>query len=221
MENKLTEVKLSELVLDWTMYPRTQVSEEHVTRICEAIKSGVEISPILADSASLRVVDGFHRYYAYRKLGVDKVSVLLKDYLDEAALYEDAGRLNASHGRPFSTQDCRRFVLRAEELGLSREKIAEVLHVTREKIDEWAVQRASYAGREVPVKRGLIKPLAGRELTKKQVELNKRWGGMNAAFYANQLIAYLEADVPVPDELAEKLDVLTNLWLTKRGAGAA
>lgn len=214
---KPKEVDLSKLVLDYQIYPRTQVSDEHVVRLMEAMMAGASIPPIVADAKSMRVVDGFHRYEAARRLGLDKIQVELKVYPNEASIYADAGKRNANHGRPFTPQDCRRFILRAEELGLSREMIAEILQVTRERVEKWAIQRAEYAGRPVPIKRGL-EVLAGKKLTPKQKKLNENWGGMNALFYANQLILYLESGIEITERLAEALDRLVELWNEVRAA---
>jgi len=211
----IKKVKLERLVLDYDFYPRTQVSDEHVANMREAILAGKEFPPIVVDAKSFRVVDGFHRYFAFKRLKLTEVSADVRNYRDEASMLEDAVRLNSDHGRPFHTQDRRRIILRAEELGLSRDWVAEVLGITRERVDRLAVQRAYFAGEAVPLKRGLTS-MAGQELTEKQRRANERWGGMNAAFYAKQLIIYLDSEFPVSGELAELLDLLAGIWSERR-----
>jgi len=207
----LKKVKLERLVLDYNFYPRTQVSDEHVSNMREAILAGRELPPILVDAKSFRIVDGFHRYFAYKRLQFDEVIADVRNYKNEAAMLEDAVRLNSDHGRPFHTQDRRRIILRAEELGLSRDWVAGVLGITRERVDQLAIQRAYCAGEVVPLKRGLVS-MAGQEITEKQRRANEKWGGMNATFYAKQLIIYLDSEFPISQELAELLDKLTAIW---------
>lgn len=214
-EKMVKTVKLESLVLDYNFYPRTQVSDEHTGYVKEAILAGRKLPPIVADKNSLRIIDGFHRYQAYKRLGIEEVEVDLRGYKSEAEMLEDAVRLNANHGRPFATQDRRRVILRAEELGLSRDKVAEILNITREKVEKLAVQRAFHQGEAVPLKRGLL-AAAGQQITEKQRKANEKWGGMSATFYARQLLIYLESDFMVTQELAEIMDALTNLWQEKR-----
>lgn len=211
----LKKVKLERLVLDYNFYPRTQVSDEHVSNIREAILAGRELPPILVDAKSFRIVDGFHRYFAYKQLQFDEVMANVRNYKYEEYMLEDAVRLNSDYGRPFHTQDRRWIILRAEELGLSRAWVAEVLGITRERVDQLTTQRAYCADEIVPLKCGLVN-MAGHEITEKQRRANEKWGGMNAAFYAKQLIIYLDSEFPVSQELAGLLDALTAIWNERR-----
>ena len=168
---------------------------------------------MIIDKESMKLIDGFHRHEAYRELKIETVEVEKRFYKNDQEMIQDAGLLNANHGRPFSSQDCRRFILLASSVGLTKERIAGILNVTKDKIDEWSIQRAVYKNEEIPIKRGLSR-LIGQKLTKIQKKLNKEWGGMNATFYVNQLILYIEADAVRQNDLnfIDRMEILIKLW---------
>lgn len=209
----IKEFSVGNILLDWTLYPRTEVSDETVLRLKEAILSGAKIPPIIIDKKTKKLVDGFHRHKAYQELKLNKILVEEKEYRNEKEIIEDMGQMNSSHGRPFSSQDCRRFIILASSVGLTKEKIAGILNVTREKLETWTLQRAVYGAEEIPLKRGLSH-LVGRKLTNGQNRLNKEWGGMNATFYVNQLILYIQAEAVEADNFnfIERMDLLAKIW---------
>lgn len=212
-DDPISMVPIEEIIRDWNFYPRTEVSQETVSRLKEAISSETIIPPLVVDGKTMRLIDGFHRYEAYQGLKAETVPVEKRYYRSEKQMFEDAGKLNASHGRPFSSQDCRRFILLASNVGLSKEKIAEVLHVTKDRIESWTLQKASYKNEPVPIKRGLSS-LVGKKLTASQKKLNEEWGGMNATFYVNQLLLFIQAGVLTDDDInfIERMDLLVTEW---------
>jgi hypothetical protein len=64
-------LNLSDIRVDGDTQPRTAVSEAVVAEYAEDMKTGAEFPPIrvVTDGAAHWLVDGFHRYYAHRKLG--------------------------------------------------------------------------------------------------------------------------------------------------------
>lgn len=193
-------VPLPDLVLDWSIYPRHDVDGQQVGYMVEALRSGHELPPIVADKASKRIVDGFHRYRAYSEtLGRDaEVAVILKPYASDAEMFEDAMRYNASHGKNLTTFDRTRCLMIAERLKITRERIMGILHW--EPATEERIRRTRYSGplngprSRVPLKR-TIEHKAGEKLTERQVKANSKLSGMRQAFYPNQLIELLEADL--------------------------
>src|SRR5271155_2464210 len=61
-------IALSELVLDFDIYPRVDVDTTNVSRIQDAITAKVAMPPLVIDKTSKRIIDGFHRYKAYRHI---------------------------------------------------------------------------------------------------------------------------------------------------------
>ena len=58
----MREIAIAEVVLDFDLYPRSQIDSQHVSSMCEAERAGAEFPPIVIDKKSKRVIDGFHRY---------------------------------------------------------------------------------------------------------------------------------------------------------------
>lgn len=214
------KMKVSELVFDYDLYPRGQVSSTDVSMMIEARKSGKNFPPILVDRRSKRIIDGFHRAKMEMRLhGADAtITVQLKQYPNEAAMYRDAMRLNAEHGRKLSTWDRLHALGRATELGIDIDEVADDLNMTVEALGKLRTERigelrtAGAKPEDVPLKRTL-RHLGGKELTARQVAANRRLSGMNQAFYANQLIELIECGGlnTADDSLMERLSILRRL----------
>jgi len=192
---KTTETVLAaELVLDMGLYPRHKTDGDNVNRLREAILAGVSLPAVIADKATKRVVDGFHRTTAYLKLYGDEATIEVewREYASEAEMVLDAIVLNAGHGLKLSAYDQTRCVVMAEEFGLTTEQIAGALSITQERVESIRVTKtATASGQIVPVKRQ-VKHLAGRKLTKKQQEGHKKAGGMRPLFYVNQILNMID-----------------------------
>ena len=190
----MRKLKAASLVLDFALYPRMEVESQHVTYIAQAIKAGANMPPVVICKKTKRVVDGFHRIRATLRVGGKDASidVLEKEYRSDRALFLDAMRYNATHGRTLSTYDRTHCVLTAKELGIEVEEVAGVLHVEPAKLENLRVARSATADDlHVPIKQ-TIKHMAGRKLSKKQYEANRKLGGMNQRFYVNQIIMLIE-----------------------------
>ena len=211
----MQEMKLSELVLDFDLYPRPAIDSEHVKGMVDAEKAGAKFPPILADKKSKRITDGFHRYRKQQRVhGKDAtIMVVLKSYKTEADMIEDAIALNAQHGKKLSPYDHARCILIAKRVKLSDTRLAGALQVPVKKLGELRVRKiASTNGNQLAVKQ-TISHMAGKKLTRKQAEANGKLGGMKPLYYVNQLITLIEADlIDMNDEkLGEELKRLSKL----------
>ena len=214
----MKQIKIAELVLDFSLYPRTQIDSSHVRYMIIANKGGAKFPPIVIDKHSKRVIDGFHRVTMYKRIDKDAmVDVIEKAYASEKEMFADSVRWNSNHGRNLSPYDRTHCILRAEEIGLTVEEIASSLSMTVEAIGEMRAEKVGklrVAGKstEIPLKR-TISHMSGKSLTTRQYEANDRLGGMNQMFYVNQLVELLEADLIDWDneEMADKLRHLGDL----------
>lgn len=193
-------IKLAELVLDYSIYPRTQTDNNHVRYLMIAVQGGATLPPIIIDKKSKRVIDGFHRVTGWRR--IDKhgeIEVIEKTYKNDSEMFAEAMRLNAQHGRNLAPYDRMHCIIRAEEMGMTYEQIAKELCLTVEAIGEMRAgrcgeMRVGNKMKSFPIKR-TIQHMAGKKLTKAQFEANDKLGGMNQLFYVNQLIELIEADL--------------------------
>jgi hypothetical protein len=199
----MTTRKVGELVLDFDVYPRMSVDSQHIGYMHVALDAGVKLPPVVVCAKTLRVADGFHRCRLY--LGVygpeHPVDVIERKYPNDAALFADAMRMNANHGRTLSSHDRVHCALLAEKLALTLDITASALGMTVEKLTTLRADRTAtltIAGKArgpmIPLKQ-TIRHMAGQTLTHEQAKANERLSGMNQLFYVNQLTMLLKADL--------------------------
>jgi hypothetical protein len=207
------------LVLDYSLLVR-DVDGVTVHRLVEALSAGEKLPPVEIDEHSRRVVDGFHRVTAWRRLyqPTEPVPCIPRSFASDSEMFLAAAAANARHGRPLSSWDCANILRRADELGISRERIAEALAVRAVTLDKIAERRFAYGeSGETIVLKNTIRHMAGGHVTCRQVAANERLSGLRQTYFVNQVIWLLENDLidPADRSLAEKLDILADL-LAKR-----
>jgi hypothetical protein len=220
----MRNMKAIELILDFGLYPRNDLDPVNIRGLVEALESEIEIPPIVIDRKSKRVVDGFHRVRAYLQFGGDEVEipVVEKNYKDDAAMFLDAMRYNASHGAKLDTADRVHCTIIAERLHIPAESVAGALHISVDKVGELSGRIATCGGQPIALTRTLSH-MAGKRLTKAQREANERSSGMNPQFYVNQVIDLLENDLldRSNPKLMDRLAVLGKLLRKVLAAAAA
>lgn len=190
------KIKISKIALDYDIYPREHLNAYHVDEIVEALKAGTRMPPIIIDQSTFKVVDGWHRIEAIRKQLGDKASIEaeLKEYEDEAAMFADSIRLNASHGQRLSRMDEAHCIAKAAEFKLKPAIVASLLNITAERAEVLVSRRLASSDEGTIVLKGSTAHLAGQRLSESQVEYNHKAGGLNQTFYINQIIAMIEGD---------------------------
>lgn len=211
----MKKYKVSELVLDFDVYPRGQVDSQHASYIAAAIEAGVEMPPAIIEKKTKRIVDGAHRHRAIRSVHGDDAMMecVERSYKTEADLLLDAIRLNANHGRILTQFDRTRCITLAAKLSIDDSLLADAMSVNVDKLAELRTDRtARDAGLVIPLKR-TIRHMAGQSLNKRQVQANSRLSGMNQAFYVNQLIELIESGLLNTNDpkLMERLELLRTL----------
>lgn len=184
---------LVELIEDLTIYPRTQVSSVNVSNLVSALRSGCELPPLVADRASKRVVDGFHRRRAHLRVSGSDGNVLveLRDYQSDAEMFCAAIEYNAAHGLPLQEIEKRKVVLRLQDDGVDDETIAKVLHIPTEKVEKIRIKTATVALangsiRLEPLKRPAFH-FQGKSMSEKQAEVHKSAPGTSYVLIIQQL----------------------------------
>ena len=190
---------VSGLVLDRELSPRERLGSNHVRQLAEALRAGAVLPPIVIERGTSRVVDGFHRVEAHRRIyGREAlIEAVEKDYADEGELFLDAVRLNAAHGSRLAPYDQLRCIAIAERLSVDPSRVAGALSVRPSYVGELSLRRTGSelaTQAPVPLKR-TIEHMRGRPLTSGQMEANRKLGGQAQAFYVNQLIILLENDL--------------------------
>lgn len=205
----MPKIKISELVLDYNLYPRSSVDRQHIHSIADAIVAGVILPPIIVDKEDHRLIDGFHRVKAVERIEGENglIDAVFKRYKDDAARFADAMQYNATHGRALNTFDRAHCIIQAERFGLSMDQVASALKITVERGEELKADRigrlhmtGSKPGEPIPLKR-TIKHKAGQTLSDSQAEANRKLSGMEQSFYVNQLLLLIESDLLNRDDV--------------------
>lgn len=204
MKSELKELALTELVEDMRLYPRLGVDTTHVSTLCEALRKGAALPPIIVDKRSMSVVDGFHRVRAWRRVnGKDSlIPAEVIDYPDNAAMLIDATRRNAAHGRVLDAQDKVHVVRIMRDADIAYCVIADALQITEKTAESYnarvaeVVQRPAYtttpeAKQYVPLKAS-VAHFAGRQMTPEQAEAHQSAPGTSYTLLVRQLRQGLE-----------------------------
>jgi hypothetical protein len=215
--------KIDDLKIDENVYPRNGISDINVYRLISALRTGVKLPPITIEARTLRIVDGRHRYEAYKAEKLKTIEVVEKVYASEADLFADTVRLNVSHGEPLDQFNIRSAIVRLNEYGYSKEKISDVVRLPVPAIlkIERGFATDAETGKPVALKGGLSH-LRGMPLDKEQQQVNRHYSGPKAIFYLRQLISLLQNDMaPTSATFATEMDRLFELWRARGKSDAA
>jgi hypothetical protein len=199
---------VKDLLFDKSLYPRNCPNFAHIGTLMNALQSGNGLPPMIVEKDTHRIIDGVHRWNAYKKVyGEDyDAPVEERTYKDDNDAWEDAVRLNAEHGLTYTEYDRTRILVEAEKRGITKDIVANLIHVPATKLEKKflsstaVVHRVIGSGsgkqnvRERVALRTSLKGLAGKTLSRKQEEANKK-GGLRAAYCASALLELLDADL--------------------------
>ncbi|MBA7547242.1 hypothetical protein ES705_39650 [subsurface metagenome] len=129
------KANISDLRLDNSIWPRTTLDEEAIERYRDCLE---ELPPIVVDKETMTVLDGWHRVEAYKREGVETISVKYDScppYLFLAKAYA----LNARHGLPVDNEERDQIIidLRQGKDGydsMGEEDIAQIMGISQGRV---------------------------------------------------------------------------------------
>lgn len=129
-------IRANELAVDLDVYPRSEVDEDNVDRLTDALRANAKLPPLIIESSTKRIVDGVHRWHANMAVYGDSVEIpcIEKSYRDDADLFLDAVRLNAVHGATLSHFDRQTCVAIAGRLTITDDLIAGALSMSTHRL---------------------------------------------------------------------------------------
>jgi len=214
------KLALDKIVIDESLYPRNGVSSFNVKRLINAIETGAKLPPVITENKTCRLVDGRHRYEAFKSKGLKTIEVVEKVYKNEADLYADAVRLNVVHGEPLDLYSIRTAMIRLSSYGYSKEEISEVVRLPIDQITK-AERRVAHNEKGEPLAlKGGLNHLAGQTLDKHQQEINRRYSGPKALFHLRLIVGLLANNMhPTTVAFADEMDALCKLWHEVKAKG--
>jgi len=110
----MRKVALNDIRIDGGTQGRVVIDQQHVYHIVEMMKEGYEFDPIDTnfDGVTYWLVDGFHRYHAYKLMGIKEVTLKYVPGTQAEAVIRSYG-VNSRHGLPRSYEDKKKVVLDA------------------------------------------------------------------------------------------------------------
>lgn len=159
-------VKLNDIRIDGGTQGRVVIDQNHVYHMVEMMKEGYEFDPIDTnfDGVTYWLVDGFHRYHAYKLMGIKEVTIKYVPGTQEEAVIRSYG-VNARHGLPRSFDDKKKVVEEALANPLLKDKsnyeIAKIC----------VVSQSFVAGVKDPEKKKKQKEAKERHVKKKAEEI--------------------------------------------------
>jgi len=213
---KTKMIRAVECILDWSLWPRFEskgLDPTNIARMCDALRAGFKLPPVIVDKDSKRIIDGFHRIRAFLKVFGDDVEIEaeLREYDSEKDMFLDAVRLNAHQGMPLTPKDKAHAFLKARRWKVPIPEIAKILEMPEEKLRQFIEKRTvtTPEGERIAISRQ-YEGLAGQKLSEEQIRLVRTGGGLLSVQYARMLINALRANA-VEFEDEKIISVFTEL----------
>lgn len=118
----MRKVKLDDIRIDGGTQRRATTDQERVYTYLEDMKAGDEFPKMFAvfDGTHYWLVDGFHRYHAFRLLNIKEIEIDYKPGTLEEAQVLSFG-VNGTHGKPRTNEEKRLIVLEALKHRLTKD----------------------------------------------------------------------------------------------------
>lgn len=162
----MRKVSLNDIRIDGGTQGRVVIDQSHVYHMVEMMKEGYEFDPIDTnfDGATYWLVDGFHRYHAYKLMGIKEVTLKYVPGTQAEAVIRSYG-VNARHGLPRTFEDKKKIV----EEALANPDLKDKSNYEIAKI--CVVSQPFVAGVKDPEKKKKQKEAKERHIQKKAEEL--------------------------------------------------
>lgn len=136
----IKEAEINSLIFRDDLYPRIEKSPITVQKYAEDI----DILPPIEINQRNEIIDGWHRWTAFKKRGQKKIKVIVIETKSDAELLELAIERNSKHGLQLSQEDKRdiaRKIYTATPLSEQgkKKRLAEILSVTERTIYDLAI----------------------------------------------------------------------------------
>ncbi len=119
-------VSIHELVFDVNLNPRQRGVDQEVVEYYATIFKEVIWPPVMADRATRKLLDGWHRVEAAKRAGVYTIAVQWVDAKEED-LFPLAVKFNLAHGVHLSKEERLKAIIRMMREGWTHERVAEFL----------------------------------------------------------------------------------------------
>lgn len=225
-----SKVSLKEIYFDEDLYPRSSWDWKTSYIYSQSMNSGAIFPPIVLALLNHKkyLVDGKHRLEAHKNLKKSDIDAIVHTGWTKKKIFEEAIRLNVTHGRVLSPYEKRRIALKLREMDSSDKEICKLIQVPEDKLENFIGSRlintltgevidseeneriAKEIGQAI-LKSG-VKHFAGQTLSEEDynnLEKNqKSFYGASQVSLLNELIRLIEGNLL--DKSDEKVTQLVN-----------
>lgn len=217
---KTEKINISDLIMDWNIYPRHEESSVKVTEYFNALQAGAVFPPIRVDNETQKVVDGFHRLRVHKRAKLDEIEAEFYSFESEAEMVFWGIRWNVQHGLRLSRYDQSRCLNIGRIYGLDDGEIAEALCLTIDKITKLEADRVRlHADTKMPIEvKKIVADITTDTVTQKQINAQKKFNAMGAEYHIKRAYDTLKHGFLVVNELnidlVERLSEECGNWLS-------
>ena len=134
------QIPISDIILDESIYPRDKIDQRRVGIFAENMRDGFNFDPIEIQrhperKGKYRILDGVHRWSAYKEVGLAKLEVIIKNLNKADPLLYAAGR--AIGPRQLTEDETKNTARRAfqNNPGLTSSDIGKAIGRSRQAVD--------------------------------------------------------------------------------------
>lgn len=137
------EVSLEQVHFDEELYPRATFDWRTSYIYSQSMTSGAVFPPIvLAELDGVYfLVDGKHRCEAHKSLKKSTIEAIVHTGWDKKKIFQEAIKLNVTHGRSLSPYEKRRVALKLREMELTDKEISTLIQVPQDKLESFIASR--------------------------------------------------------------------------------
>lgn len=197
-EYELREIPLDEIVSN-PYQPRSHIDEESLEELAKSIREYGVITPIQVtetDKGQYQLIAGERRVRASRKIGLEKIPALIKDFNEEEII--EVSFLENLQREPMNAVDKASMYqrLRSEFKNLTLEELGELIGKSPDEIKEheWILKLSSV------VQQALARQIIDKKIAKSIKDLSKQ--------KQHNFISFLVQEEPGPSEIDEKIEEL-------------
>ena len=131
-----TTISVSEVVFREDLYPRI----EHDPRLVQKYAEDLDVLPPIEVNQHYELIDGWHRWTAYRKVGAETIPVIITQTKSDVELLSLAIERNAKHGQQLTNADKRKMAIRLFNSGAGvsdKAYLAKILSVSQKTINRY------------------------------------------------------------------------------------
>lgn len=167
------KININQIYLDKEVYPRMHSDFVTLSRYINALDSGAKFPPIVVAQLSKKgyvLIDGYHRLEAHKVRKYKQIEAIVLPLKSKKEMYAESVRLNATHGKAFTTQEIAGIIKKLREWKFTPTQISGIVQIPVEKLKPFVVKRVAKiiigkkVNKDIALK-GALKNLAGETLS--------------------------------------------------------